>query len=93
MAADSGSDVLQQLCGSHRITRGTVGEIGHGDDVCEVSMDCAVEIITTDHCYDRNGSRAQCDHGGKLALQCLIVEPPFAGDDQIGIGDELIEVQ
>jgi len=58
-AADSGSDVLQQFCGSHRITRGvTVGEIGHGDDVCEVSIDCAVEIITTYHCYDRNGSRA-----------------------------------
>ena len=94
-AADLGSDVLQEFCGAVGIARGVaVGELGNGEHVGESRFGGGVvEVVAS---YDGDDGRrrgTQCDRGGQLAVQGLVVEPSFAGDDQVGVGDVPVEVQ
>ena len=52
-----------------------------------------VQVVAADDGDDRYRRGAQCDGGGQLALQGLVVEPSFAGDDQVGVSDVAVEVQ
>ena len=46
-----------------------------------------VEVVAPDDRDDGSGRAAQRNGGGKLALQGLVVEASFAGDDQVCVGD------
>ena len=81
--------MLQEFCGALRVAGGVaVGEVGDGEDVVEPGVGGISSRSlrpTTAITGTRRG--AQCDGGGQLSLQGLVVEPTFAGDDQVGVGD------